>query len=366
VLAGEPISTTVDSVIARYYLENYLLSEKKDLELHRKIEEWYQSAPEQEITGTYIQDLCRRFSPDFATVYLAKRILEDKANRRIRSVFQAELARAKRAVLGGEKFGLPRNHASFVILFAPAWLYNFNAETGADFAKPRKILSGLGIDTQLIPTDESGGVETNAEIIAKEILQHRRKQIILVSASKSGAEVAHALGVLLSPEETKSVRSWINIGGLLRGTPLADLALSFPKRWFVRLLFLVMGWKMSGLESITTMRSQARFRLIKMPDHVLVINYMAIPLSGHLTERAKKKYSVLRAYGPNDGLTLHLDGMMPGGFTIAELGLDHYYMDPEIDLKSVALASMVLGDLNLQEDVAPDPIQKGGAPAPLE
>ena len=46
--------------------------------------------------------------------------------------------------------------------------------------------------------------------------------LVVVSASKSGAEVALALGRVLTPAETSHVRAWVSIGGVLRGSPVAD------------------------------------------------------------------------------------------------------------------------------------------------
>ncbi len=54
----------------------------------------------------------------------------------------------------------------------------------------------------------------------------------------------------------------------------------------------------------------------------------------------------LRKYGPNDGLTLLADELLPNGVTVIEPRLDHFYRDPEIDLKSLALANTVADELS--------------------
>jgi hypothetical protein len=53
----------------------------------------------------------------------------------------------------------------------------------------------------------------------------------------------------------------------------------------------------------------------------------------------------MRALGPNDGLTPLIDVLAHGGRTIVQVGLDHYYRDPELDLKTVALALTVASEL---------------------
>ena len=57
------------------------------------------------------------------------------------------------------------------------------------------------------------------------------------------------------------------------------------------------------------------------------------------------RYEQLLPYGPNDGLTLLADELIPGGKAVLEIGLDHYYRDPEIDLNALALASVVVREL---------------------
>jgi len=108
-------------------------------------------------------------------------------------------------------------------------------------------------------------------------------KVILVSTSKAGPKVALAIGKILAPDETDQVKAWISIGGLIRGTPI------------------------SGLRD----------------------NPAAI------------RYARLREGGPNDGLTLLADELLPDGIAIVEPGIDHFYAAPDIEVKSVALANVV-------------------------
>ena len=75
------------------------------------------------------------------------------------------------------------------------------------------------------------------------------------------------------------------------------------------------------------------------------MQYVATPLSGDITDNVRSRYAYLRKYGPNDGLTLLADELMPDGITIIEPGVDHFYRDPEIDLKSLAIANLVAEEL---------------------
>jgi len=157
--------------------------------------------------------------------------------------------------------------------------------------------------------------------------------------------VIQAIGDLLTPSQLVKVKAWVNIGGILRGSFIADSAVRWPKQWLVKIYLFFKGWDFDSVESMTTKRSHERLKRVHLPSDILYLNYVGIPLSGHITKRAKGRYADLRTLGPNDGLTLITDEIIPNSVTIAELGLDHYYLDPEIDLKTVALAQLVINHL---------------------
>jgi len=157
--------------------------------------------------------------------------------------------------------------------------------------------------------------------------------------------VIQAMEEVLSPDRLDKVEAWINIGGILRGSALADSAIHWPKQLLVRLFLLPRDWDFNSIVSMTTERSHERLNRIHLPSDILYLNYVGIPLSGHITKRAKGGYSELRELGPKDGLTLIPDEIIPSSVTIAEIGLDHYFLDYEIELKTVALVQLVINYL---------------------
>jgi hypothetical protein len=50
----------------------------------------------------------------------------------------------------------------------------------------------------------------------------------------------------------------------------------------------------------------------------------------------------LKNHGPNDGLSLLSDLILPHGPTLAELGRDHFLLDEQIDVRTIALAITVI------------------------
>jgi hypothetical protein len=348
-ISGHRIDTTVDSEIARYYLEHYVPGRRIEPDLDRRIEAALARLPKEPGREDF-QELSEALSVDLATMRLIEIMSENSANASARSLFLRELTRIRNLQAGPgrrleaciEGFDLP------MVLFAPGWFYRSNPGTGADFARQRALLSRLGTDTRLIPTIENGTVEENASIIAEEVRRFDAagQPVILVSASKGGPEVAHALGHVLAAEETGAVQAWINAGGLLRGAPLADRAGVWPQSWLAVLYYWYQGDDPGeSIASLATGRSRARFAEQTIPEHVRIVNFVGVPLSGHISPGAEFGYTRTREAGPNDGLTAIMDEVAHGGAAILQLGLDHYYRDPELDLKTLALALTVMIEL---------------------
>ena len=178
---------------------------------------------------------------DFAALAFAQEIGTDERSRTAQAAFDRFL---EEDPVSSEE-GLRRPGAfPYVVLFIPSWLHRSHSDKGGDFARQRSLLDRLGIANALIDTAESGSVEDNAAVIAAAIrdVAETKGPLILVSASKSSAEVALALSRLLAREETARVAGWINVAGALGGTPLADVALRPPASWGLRLIFWLKGW----------------------------------------------------------------------------------------------------------------------------
>jgi len=79
---------------------------------------------------------------------------------------------------------------------------------------------------------------------------------------------------------------------------------------------------------------------------MLVINYLGLSLSGKISKYSKDTYPLLSSEGPNDGLTLLSDVIVPNSLTIIAIGSDHFFAeDPRINDKTVALTKVVISYL---------------------
>jgi hypothetical protein len=331
-LFGQRIDTTVDGALARYYLEDYLAGARREPAFDRRLDRLHREAPP--VTREALAAIAADFSVDVAAAYCAWRLLQDPRNRELQQRFEAELD----AVRSGAVRPVPEPPR---ILMAPGWLWRTQPETGADFARPRAVLRGMGLSSTLLETAESGTIEDNAAIIARGLAQHAQDaDAILVSASKAGPEVGWALTRLEAAGTAHRVGAWVNIGGILQGSPLADTATRWPLRWLVRVAALWEPWTYTSIRSMRTAPGRERFAQWHRPPHTAALNFLAVPFSGDVSAGARDNHARMAALGPNDGLTLLADAIAPDSRTIVQLGVDHYYLDPEIDLKTAALARL--------------------------
>ena len=94
-LAGKPLITTVDSSLAKYYLENSLDGSGKDPGLDNQIagiDERYQAAP---LDRQTLKAISRTASPDFAALFLIKQLLSNSRNLKFQTNYLAETKRIK-------------------------------------------------------------------------------------------------------------------------------------------------------------------------------------------------------------------------------------------------------------------------------
>ena len=346
-LAGESISTTVDSTIAKYYLENSLSPSPANAELDRRIADIEQRFQARPLDWLTLREVSAQTSPDFATLFFIKRSLSDGRNAKVQKAYRQEVARINNAGQPARSLTARNQLHQYELIFVPGFHYLSDQSSGADFYNQRRLFGRLGLRVELARTLEDGTIEENAAIIADMVRAESKSNahLILISASKGGPETALALGKMLEPGETKSVKAWLSVGGLIEGTFLADRVAGWPKAWLARLILRYSGIDPRSLPGMTTMASRRRMKEITLPGHIFLLEFIGAPLSGDIAADVRQRYIELRKYGPNDGLTLLADELMPRGVTVIEPGLDHFYQDPEIDLKSLALANVVTDEL---------------------
>ncbi len=363
-LAGQHVATRVDSRAAAYYLERYLPGATNDVELSAAIGDTLAEVDPEPSDREGLAELTRAFSPDFATMHFVSRLYADAENRRIQDRFLElvdELSNASREDIIAN---LAPYH-DYKIVFVPGYAYRSNVANGADFRRQRELLTELGFEPGFIETEELGTVEVNAAIVAEQlhVLADQYDEIVVVSTSKGGPEVAIALDALRGDPRARSIKAWISVGGLLRGSPYADRYIGGLKGWIAEIMLRRRGQPPEILENLSTIVRRPAFEALSLPSDVLMLQYVGAPLSGHIGEDTRSRYRILRRSGPNDGLTLLADELIAGGFVVTEIGLDHYFRAPDIDIRTVALTYAVLDELERRAPASQSPLSGVGGKA---
>jgi hypothetical protein len=338
-LAGQLWTTYVDHSIARDYLEGRPLP--SDLEEIRRAYVAEGLLPSEPV----LSYLTEHYSADVATLFFAETVSAGIPSRSIQDEYARAVHRLKQT---GEIPQIDVSSSRLTVAFAPGWFYkSHGAETGADFRRQLEQLGQVGVPGELIETDENGTVESNAELIADALrrLQSDGREVMVVSGSKSGAEVAIALGDVLRVEETRGIRAWLSIGGVHQGSPFADWALNPTVCWIAELHLGLQGFDLDGARSLQTSRLRPHFANLHFPEHILLVSYVPVPLSGDISNRGALGYSRMRHLGPNDGLTMLANELLPGGLTIIEPGVDHFFVHRDRELRSLALTQVLLARL---------------------
>lgn len=293
-------------------------------------------APAAVPTQAELNALGREVSMDFAALTFARALLDDPRNEPTQNAFE-------RAVADGPERSeaLLRRPGAFpyTVLFAPGWLYEQHPKSGADFAAQRQLLDRLGIAHRLIPTEESGSVETNAAAIAAAIRDGaaRGETLLLVSASKAGPEVAYALSTLLTRSEIAPVAGWINASAAFAGSPLADWALRAPLSWAVHAWARLADVSLDGVRALRPEPSRARLTGASIPESVAIVNLVPVPVSQTLGKTVRGGYWIMRRRGPTDGVVPIADTLWPTGVELVALGTDHLLGEFRNDPSALAL-----------------------------
>lgn len=334
------INTTVDSEIAKYYLENYLTDNKSNPDSDKKIDDINTEYPRETPSREDLQAISKKMSVDFGAIFFADRLLKYKNNENLQKEFLQNLEMVKK-----NEVNFPNK--DFLVLIVPGFDYVENGSvTGADFAKPRELIAKAGFAIHFVDIDPIGSVEENAEYLTKTIRNFPDKNILIAGASSAGPAIYLSLGKNLQKEETKRIKAWLNLGGILQGVPVLDQFSKGYKSLLLNFVIWIKDWKKKSFESMQTEISRKRFSEIKIPENILVINYLGMSLSGNISKFASDKYCLMRDDGPNDGLSLLPDLIVPNANSILAPESDHFFAeDPEIDRKTVALLKTILDKL---------------------
>ena len=219
---------------------------------------------------------------------------------------------------------------NLMLAMAPGMFYKDNPEIGADGRDLRNMALELGMKEAVIPVEQTGTVEENAKIICEFVQkQNEVKGIIIASVSKGSGDFKRAIQICGSEPYFKKVRGWFNIAGISRGSRLmTDIENTWTYKMEARGYFCWNGYNWDGFLSMRAGEGAPLETELKLPDHLLVVNVVAVPVFRMVTDRARPFYEYLVRYGPNDGMTFLVDSVILGGVIFPSWRNDHYFRFP--------------------------------------
>ena len=144
-LAGQAVATTVDSDLAKYYLESYLPGRRIDPKRDAVIDSALQEVRADPTDRQAMERLTRRSSTDLATLYFVARLYDIPVNRRAQDAFHSAL---QRLMSQASTPRIPEDYRAYLLAFVPGYAYKRDPWTGADFARPRHVVVAHGFSTR--------------------------------------------------------------------------------------------------------------------------------------------------------------------------------------------------------------------------
>jgi len=240
------------------------------------------------------------------------------------------------------------------VIIVPGAFYRENPRSGADGRILREQAERLGCPTGIIPIASRGSLKQNARIICDWLLQQQEKPVILASLSKGGADVKMALAERDAADAFKNVAAWVNLCGILNGTPMAEWLLSRnPAALLNRFYYTLRGQGLGFLRDLGYGPGRPLDFGLQLPQHVRIITIAGFPLREHLTTAlARRCHRRLTPLGPNDGSLILSDVCALPGLLYPIWGADHY-LRPQTDVNKLVLAVLQYLDEELQWRLRP-------------
>jgi hypothetical protein len=290
-------------------------------------------------TAGKIQEIAKREGIDAATTQLYQSALDSPQHQPFIHRVDEISART-----------VPRKwQAEAPLIIVPGAFYRENPRSGADGRLLREQAERLDCPTGVIPIASRGTLKQNARIICDWLLEHHEQPIILASLSKGGADVKMALAEPDAAGAFKNVAAWVNLCGILNGTPMAEWLLSRnPVALLNRLYYTLRGQGLGFLRDLGYGPGWPLDFELQLPPHVRMITIAGFPLREHLTSAlARRCHRRLNHLGPNDGSLILSDVCALPGLLYPIWGADHY-LRPKTDVNQLVLSILQYLDEELQ------------------
>ena len=325
ILFGRPFQTNVDHHLAKEMLANPNDS---------SVVQFFSDYGNHALNTETLSDITQKYSMDVASLFFVEKIYGQGKNRRLQDYYLS----TTESFSNGQTERSLSFLQNYFIVFVPGFRYR-HVHNGSNFSDQRLMLDSDGIAYEMIDIEETGLVEDNAKIIVNRLqeLNIIHNNIVIISVSKGGLETALALEKLYDSQNLSSTKAWINVGGILKGTPVADRwSKPFMRFWLARGLH----WKrikvnLKGLlNDMSYELGKEKYKSVKIPPSINTINFIAVPL---LHQEKKSVFT-----SPNDGFSPLTDAITEDGSVVVEMGVDHFFRGVDMNNAMVALLQYIV------------------------
>jgi hypothetical protein len=297
----------------------------EDRALIERAREWRNSRGGSSLTADDVREVTRADGIELATAVLYEHLRAAPRNQALIESLESTEATVALAPAPGAK---PR------LVVMPGAFHGNYSHTGADGARLRELAAELAWSSECVPVPSLASMEKNAVTLVEHLARHAGEPKILVSLSKGGADVLCALPFF---DRFDDVKAWLDLSGMVHGTPLVAWLRARPLRcWGIRLLLRLRGQRFAVIEELS--HTGALDRPMTAPANVRVIHVRGFPLRRHLRHKwAARGYERLAPLGPNDGGGILLaDALRLPGEVYPVWGADHY-LQPDWDIRPALL-----------------------------
>ncbi len=227
------------------------------------------------------------------------------------------------------------------LVIVPGAFHEQFPNSGADGRVVREQADLLGVEVEAVPLPNFSSLGDNAAALCDWLQACQAEQVVLVTTSKGGGDVKCALARPEAAAAFERVACWINLSGLLDGTPLvADLFSDSWRSRLIRWIFERRGYDLKSMAELDHGPGNLLAGPLRLPPHLKALHVVGFPLKRHTTTRlARRNYARLEEYGPNDAAGILLaDACRWPGMLYPIWGTDHYLRPKSGDVGRVARA----------------------------
>jgi hypothetical protein len=276
------------------------------------------------LTPEALRELTTRQGCDFATALLHRSIVESEQH----GPFLRALSKPTE-----------QRRLDVTVAIVPGAFHRENPRTGADGRIVRDVAAQLGLPIVVAPVSSTGPLAENARLLSGWLSASSNGRLILVSVSKGGSDVKAALARPDAGRVFERAIGWVNLCGILDGTPMADWLLSPSLLARAnRFVYRIRGRSLDFLQDLRRFPGCALDFPLNPPAHLQTVHVIGFPLRQHLHNGlARRCHARLESFGPNDGVILLSDTPRWPGHLCPVWGADHY-LRPADDVRPLLAA----------------------------